>query len=57
MPLPPSIPDEAIRNERFSLTAAAAASFDQNCSVFLVTVNLKEEVFLGDGIDMNYPLW
>jgi len=56
MPLPPSIPDEAIRIEHFSLTAAAA-SFDQNCSVFLVTVNLKEEVLLGDGIDMHHPLW
>lgn len=56
--LPPSSPDEAIRNEHFSLTAAAAAaSFDQNCSVFLVTVNLKEEVFLGDGIDMHHPPW
>lgn len=53
--LPPSSPDEAIRNEHFSLTAAA--SFDQNCSVFLVTVNLKEEVFLGDGTDMYHPLW
>lgn len=52
----PSSPDEAIRNEHFSLTAAAA-SFDQNCSVFLVTVNPKEEVFLGDRIDVHHPLW
>lgn len=54
--LPPSSPDEAIRNEHFSLTAAAATSFDQNYSVFLVTVNLKEEVFLGGRIDMHHAL-
>lgn len=49
--LPPTFaskPDEAIKNEQFSLEAVAADPFDQNYSALVATINLKREVFLGD---------